>query len=116
MNLMWGHYFGAAFGFVMFFFLAYAGIYVTCAALVASVIGTDMNREFTISAFYNSRQRTCDYKLALEEVSPAMGDGFCVGSGYRFEKWRKGSKVTLYGRESILGFRFTHIVSEGTAQ
>jgi hypothetical protein len=107
----WREYSWSALGFVMFLLLGFAGIYVTSAALITSAFGTDVEKEFTVSAFYDPYQRRCDYLLLLKGLSPVLGNGFCVSSNDAKGTWRKDSKVRLYGRESILGFRFTRIGS-----
>lgn len=107
----WREYSGAALGFVMFLLLGFAGIYFTSAALITTAFGTNVKREFTVSAFYDPHQKRCDYRLVLKEVSPVIGNGFCISSSNAKRTWVKDSKVVLYGQESILGFRFTSIGS-----
>lgn len=100
----WREYSWAALGFVMFLLLGFAGIYVTSAALITSAFGTDVEKEFTVSAFYDPYQTTCDYRLLLKGLSPVLGNGFCVSSYDAKGTWLKDSKVTLYGRRVSLGF------------
>ncbi len=106
-NSRWQDYAYSAGGFLAFFLLAFAGIYVTTAGLLNRVVGTEFEKEFTVSAFYDPHQRYCDYKLILKEFSRPIGlEGFCVRPNYFPQKLAKGSKVTAYGKESILGVQF----------
>ncbi len=106
-NSTWQDYAYSVGGFLAFFLLAFAGIYVTTACLLNRVVGAEFEKEFTVSAFYDPHQRYCDYELTLKEFSRPFGlGGFCVRPNYFPQGLAKGSKVTAYGKKSILGIQF----------
>lgn len=96
-------------GFSMFGFMAYCGIYITCAAWFTSLTGTEVRKEFTVIAYYDPYKRSCDFELVLDGVAPAFTESFCISRWDNPGSWVKGNKLVLYGQESLLGFRFNKI-------
>jgi hypothetical protein len=86
-------------------------VYFTIPAIVTAVVGKDVEKVFTVSSFYYSQNASCGYKLKLKEISPILNSGFCVGLSYVDGEFKKGSRVVLYGQESMFGFRYTRIGS-----
>ena len=106
----WRKQFLAVLGFIMFSFMAYHGFYTVGPAFVTTVLGKSVVKELTVASIRKVyRSNGCRYEIRFVEASAPVGSGFCVGVDEFSTNWAKGSKVTLHGRESILGFRFTQI-------
>ena len=115
----WWRYVVLVAGFVMFALVAYAGFYVTIPGLITSMIGTNVHKTFVLSSLefdpvinYSRRSIVphCWYWIHLNNA-PLLFDKFCADPKEVNTHWRSGTKLILYGRESILGFRFTKIGS-----
>jgi hypothetical protein len=110
LNPTWREYSKTLLGFVMCSGLAYFGFYAVGPALATSVFGSETTKELTIASVSKVfRSHGCRYEIRFIDASPPMGGGFCVRVSEFGEAWAKGSKVTVYGRQSIFGFRFTKI-------
>ena len=108
-NPTWRDYLKLAGGFAMFFSMAYFGFYAIGPALATSIVGTETNKEVTIASVAAVYRSGCWYEIRFVDASPAIGDGFCAHSWELDKEWSKGSRVTLQGRASVLGFRITRI-------
>lgn len=115
----WRRYIGLVGGFVMFSLLAYAGFYVTIPGLITSKIGADVHKTFVLSYLEHDPYPgglardvfpRCLYWIHLDNA-PFFFGKFCAKARDVDAQWRSGAKVTLYGKESILGFRFTKVGS-----
>jgi hypothetical protein len=107
----WQQYLGTAAGLALLSVVSFAGIYITGASVLTAVIGGEVERRYIVTAFYDPHEKRCDLKLILKDISPALRNGFCVGSDYSHRRWEKDSEVVLHGKESIVGFRITGIGS-----
>jgi hypothetical protein len=101
----------SALGLIMFSSIAYQAFYRVAPAIATSIAGERVKKEFTISSVdgLNPSGR-CGTEVRLVEVSPSpLGKGFCIQDDKVDTSWAKGTRVTLSGRESALGFRVTRI-------
>jgi hypothetical protein len=104
-NLSLKEFLVATVGLLMFSFLAYHSFYAVGPAVVTSIIGARAEREFTISSVDSvNPSGSCGTKIWLVEAAPTLISGFCVPYDQVDENWAKGSRVTLTGKESVLGF------------
>lgn len=97
-------------GFVMFGFLAYCGIYITCAAWTTSLFGDEARKNAEVISFSEDYTRRCrGYKIVLDGIAPPFKKDFCMRNFDLFEDMQKGEKVRLYGKQSVLGSRISSI-------
>ncbi|MEH6501475.1 MAG: hypothetical protein V7751_18980 [Pseudoalteromonas distincta] len=108
-NSGWRSHLWLTFGFVMFSFVAFQGFYTVGPGLLTRFIGNEAIKELTVESTAAVYRRHCRYEIRFRGVLPALGDGFCMRADQFDGTWSRGSKVNVYGYESVFGFKIMRI-------
>ncbi|UUY07361.1 hypothetical protein LRS11_16230 [Pseudomonas sp. J452] len=100
-------------GLIVFSSAAYQAFYRVIPALTTSAIGEEVKKELTISSVDNINPSSkCGTEVKFREASVSLLDkGLCIKDRDIDKNWHKGTRVTISGKESMLGFRIMRVGS-----